>query len=159
MIMSFPTGRLSLALVLAGAMLAGCTSIADHQGYVLDEPLITAIQPGVDNRDSVLGTLGRPTFVGQFDERDWYYVARETRQLAFNMPKPHDNDVIHIRFDQAGNVERVDRTGMELVVRINPSSEETPTLGRERSLLEELFGNIGAVGQTGRGGQTTDNPN
>ena len=157
--MSLPTGaRLSLAFVLAGALLGGCTSIRDHQGYVLDETLVTAIQPGVDNRDSVLGTLGRPTFVGQFDERDWYYVARETRQLAFNMPKPHDNDVIHIRFDQAGNVERVERTGMELVVNIDPSNEKTPTLGRERSLLEELFGNIGAVGQTGRGGRTADNP-
>jgi outer membrane protein assembly factor BamE (lipoprotein component of BamABCDE complex) len=158
--MSLPTGaRLSLALILAGAMLAGCTAIRDHQGYVLDEPLVTAIQPGVDNRDSVLGTLGRPTFVGQFDQRDWYYVSRETRQLAFNSPSPRENHVIHIRFDEAGNVERVDRTGMELVVRVNPSSEETPTLGRERSLLEELFGNIGAVGQMGRQGQgTPDNP-
>lgn len=152
--------RLSLALVVAGAMLAGCTAIQDHQGYVLDEPLITAIQPGVDNRESVLGTLGRPTFVGQFDQRDWYYVSRDTRQLAFARPRPSDNDVIHIRFDEAGNVERVDRTGMELVVRISPSTEETPTLGRERSLLEELFGNIGAVGQMGRQGGpgTPDNP-
>jgi outer membrane protein assembly factor BamE (lipoprotein component of BamABCDE complex) len=157
--MSLPFGaRLSLALVLGAGLLAGCTSIHDHQGYVLDETLITGIQAGVDNRDSVLGTLGRPTFVGQFDQLDWYYVARETRQLAFNMPSPHDSDVIHIRFDQAGNVERVERTGMELVVRVNPSSDETPTLGRERSLLEELFGNIGAVGQMSRGGQTSDNP-
>lgn len=157
--MSLPTGaRLPLAFVLAGALLAGCTSIHDHQGYVLDEALITAIQPGVDNRESVTGTLGRPTFVGQFDQNDWYYVARETRQLAFAAPSPHDNTVLHIRFDQNGNVEHVERTGMELVVNIDPSNEKTPTLGRERSLLEELFGNIGAVGQMGRGGSTSDNP-
>ena len=157
--MSLPIGaRLSLALVLGAGLLAGCTSIQDHQGYVLDEPLVTGIQAGVDNRDSVLGTLGRPTFVGQFDQRDWYYVSRETRQLAFNMPSPRTNDVIHIRFDEAGNVERVERTGIELVARIDPSSDETPTLGRERSLLEELFGNIGAVGQMGRGSGTSDNP-
>ena len=159
--MSLPTGaRLPLAFVLAGALLAGCTAIRDHQGYVLDEALITAIQPGVDNRESVIGTLGRPTFVGQFDDRDWYYVARETRQLAFASPSPRQNTVLHVRFDEAGNVERVERTGMELVVNINPSNEQTPTLGRERSLLEELFGNIGAVGQMSRqGGDTADNPN
>ena len=29
----------------------------------------------------------------------------------------------------------------------------TPTLGRERSFLEDLFGNIGAVGAPGVGGQ------
>ena len=96
------------------------------------------------------GTLGRPTFVGQFDQRDWYYVSRNTRQLAFNMPRPSEQTVLHVRFDAAGNVERVDRSGLELVANIQPSGEETPTLGRERSLFEELFGNIGAVGQGGR---------
>ena len=41
----------------------------------------------------------------------------------------------------------VKRTGMELVATIDPSNDKTPTLGRDRSLFEELFGNIGAVGQ------------
>ena len=158
--MSLPIGpRTALAFVMGAAMLAGCTSIRDHQGYVLDDSLITGIQPGVDNRESVAGTLGRPTFVGQFDERDWYYVSRNTRQFAFNNPRPRENDVIHVRFDEAGNVVSVERTGIELVANINPSNEETPTLGRERSLLEELFGNIGAVGRTSnQSGQTGDNP-
>ena len=158
--MSLPIGpRTALAFVMGAAMLAGCTSIRDHQGYILDQDLVTGIQPGVDNRESVTGTLGRPTFVGQFDQRDWYYVSRETRQLAFNNPSPHENRVLHIRFDEAGNVERVERTGMELVVNIDPSNDKTPTLGSERSLFEELFGNIGAVGRSGRQpGETADNP-
>ena len=150
--------RAVLAAAAAAALLGGCASIRDHQGYVLDETLVGQVQPGVDNRDSVTGTLGRPTFVGQFDQRDWYYVSRDTRQLAFNSPHPQSNTVLHIRFDEAGNVERVDRTGMELVVNIDPSNERTPTLGRDRNLFQELFGNIGAVGQAGRAGQTADNP-
>jgi len=153
--------RPRIVLAAAGAimLLAGCTSIRDHQGYIMDQTLVSGIQPGVDNRESVTGTLGRPTFVGQFDQRDWYYVSRDTRQLAFNSPRPRTNDVLHVRFDEAGNVERVDRTGMELVANISPSKDETPTLGRDRSLFQELFGNIGAVGQAGRqGGSTPDNP-
>jgi len=158
--MTLPTGsRAALAVLIgAGLLAAGCAPIRTHQGYVMDETLVTAIQPGVDNRESVTGTLGRPTFVGQFDQRDWYYVSRDTRQLAFNMPRPTDHDVLHIRFDEAGNVEQVQRTGMDLVVNIDPSSDRTPTLGRERSVFRELFGNIGAMGQAGRGGQTADNP-
>ena len=150
--------RLVLAAAGAAMLLAGCTSIRDHQGYMMDQTLVSGIQPGVDNRDSVTGTLGRPTFVGQFDQRDWYYVSRDTRQLAFNSPKPRANDVLHIRFDEAGNVERVDRTGLDLAVNINPSDDKTPTLGSERSLFQELFGNIGQVGQVGKAGTTTDNP-
>lgn len=157
--MRLPIGpRAVLAAAGAAALLGGCASIRDHQGYVLDPTLVSAIQPGTDNRDSVTGTLGRPTFVGQFDQRDWYYVSRETRQLAFNSPRPRENTVLHIHFDEAGNVDRVERTGMELVVNISPSHDQTPTLGREHNLFQELFGNIGAVGQAGRGGQTPDNP-
>ena len=158
--MTFRLGsRAALVFAVSATFFAaGCTSIRDHQGYILDDDLATAIQAGVDNRESVQSTLGRPTFVGQFDQRDWYYLSRNTKQLAFAMPRASEQTVLHVRFDQAGNVESVQRTGLELVSRINPSNEETPTLGSKRSLFEELFGNIGAVGQVGRGGQTADNP-
>ena len=149
----------ALILAAAGALgLSGCTKVRDHQGFIIDETLVSAIQPGVDNRDSVLGTLGRPTFVGQFQQDDWYYVSRQTKNLAFNKPNPDKQTVLRVRFDQAGNVTAVERRGLEQVASIDPSNDKTPTLGRDRSLLEELFGNIGAVGSAGPGGGTADNP-
>ena len=157
------TVRFSPRVVLVAAALgasfmsAGCSSIRDHQGYLADDQLVAAIQPGVDNRESVERTLGRPTIVGQFDQRDWYYVSRQTRQLAFQHPSPSDSQILHVRFDDAGNVERVERTGMELVANVDPSNKETPTLGRSRSFFEEIFGNIGATAP-GTRGQTPDNP-
>jgi outer membrane protein assembly factor BamE (lipoprotein component of BamABCDE complex) len=160
--MTFTSGsRALLALALGAALTAGCSSVREHQGYLVDEALVSAIQPGVDNRDSVIGTLGRPSFTGQFDreQRDWYYVSRDTRQMAFATPRPSSQTILHVRFDAAGNVESVRRTGVELAVNINPDSRATPTLGRDRSLLQELFGNIGAVGQRGQSAPTADNPN
>jgi len=158
--MTLPYGSRAMLGVALGAMLcAGCTRIVDHQGAILDDQLVAAVQPGVDTRDSVVGTLGRPSFVGQFDQHDWYYVSRNTRQLAFNMPRPYEQTVLHVHFDDAGNVQSVNRTGIELVAHISPSSDKTPTLGSHRSLFQELFGNIGAVGQQGQHAPTTDNPN
>ncbi len=148
-----------LAMACAGLLAGGCTKVRDQQGYLADETLMAAVQPGVDNRESVLGTLGRPSFVGQFDQRDWYYVSRDTRSLAFNMPRAVAQSVLHIRFDEAGNVAAVNKTGLEQIASINPTSKETPTLGRSKSFFEELFGNIGAVGQTsGQAGTTADDP-
>ena len=158
--MTLPLGRaaaLSLALGF-GLVATGCAPIRDHQGYVVDKVLVSSVQPGVDNRDSVQATLGRPTFVGQFTDRDWYYVSRDTRQLAFNMPKPIDQMILHVRFDQAGNVASVDRSGLEHVVSIDPMNDETPTLGRQHGFFQELFGGIGQVGVPGAAGQTADNP-
>jgi len=146
-----------LAAALAAPMLGGCTAIRDHQGYIADDQLMAGIQPGVDNRESVERTLGRPTFTGQFDQHDWYYVSTQTRQLAFQHPRAAEQTVLRVRFDDAGNVASVERTGMELVQRIDPSNETTPTLGRERSFFEEIFGNIGATAP-GQRGQTQDNP-
>ena len=148
----------AFAILAAGLLVSGCTKIRDQQGYIADESLIASVQPGIDNRDSMLGTLGRPTFTGQFDPNSWYYVARSTRNMAFNMPRPNSQTIVRVRFDQTGNVVGVDRKGLEDVASIDPSSNKTPTLGRERSLLEELFGNIGTVGSAGQNPGSSDNP-
>lgn len=138
----------AIALAFAGA---GCTQLKGRQGYVADPVLTDAIAPGIDNRESVEKTLGRPTFVGQFSDNEYYYLSRETRQLAFANPRPVAQQVLRVRFDNAGNVAAVDRTGIELVSKISPEGDKTPTLGRERSFFQDIFGNIGAVGAPGAG--------
>jgi hypothetical protein len=40
----------------------------------------------------------------------------------------------------------VNRSGVDKVVFLDPNGNKTPTLGRERGFLEDLFGNIGQVG-------------
>jgi outer membrane protein assembly factor BamE (lipoprotein component of BamABCDE complex) len=149
---------LAMAAALAASLLsAGCARVRDQQGYILNEEFARSVQPGVDNRESVERTLGRPSFVGQFDQKDWFYVARETRQYGFNHPSPYNQTVLRVRFDDSGNVERIERTGMELVANIDPSNDKTPTLGSSRSFFEEIFGNIGS-GAAAQRGQTADNP-
>ena len=53
---------------------------------------------------------------------------------------------------------KVDRAGMEQVARLSPDGHKTPTLGRDRSFFEDLFGNIGAVGAVPGGGSTGPKP-
>ena len=143
--------------VLAGV--SGCARTRGHQGYVMDNALVASVQPGVDNRDSVLKTLGDPSFAGEFDPGTWYYVSRTTRQFSFGLPKPIGETVLAVHFDPRGNVSGVERTGLERVVPISPVGETTPTLGRKRGLIQELFGNIGSVGGAGTNAPTADNPN
>ena len=147
-----------LALAVGSMAISGCVRVQGHQGYIADAVLMDAIQPGIDNRQSVEASLGRPTFVGQFDQNVWYYISRQTKQFAFNSPSPSDQQVVRISFDPAGNVRAVDRTGIELVANINPDGDKTPTLGRERGFFEDLFGNIGAVGAAGQGGGDPTQP-
>jgi outer membrane protein assembly factor BamE (lipoprotein component of BamABCDE complex) len=148
--MKFAVSKVAMALV-GTAMLAGCAGITtrEHRGYVMDEQLTTGLQVGVDNKQSVEKTLGLPTFTGTFDKNDWYYVSRDTRSFAFRNPKVTDQTVLHVRFDQAGNVAAVDQMDEKLIASINPNNDRTPTLGRERGFFDELFNNIGTIRQPG----------
>ena len=143
---------MKLALLLtAGVAASGCTSIRENRGYIVDQTLTQSVQPGIDNRQSVQATLGRPTFTSQFGEPVWYYVSSVTGRRPFVRPKIEEHSVLAVRFDAEGNVIAADRSGLDQVVYLTPDSDQTPTLGRERSFLEDLFGNIGRVGAPGMG--------
>ena len=113
--------------------------------------LVDAIQPGIDNQRSVEMTLGRPSFTSQYGTPTWYYVSSVTGQRALSSPKIRTHSVLAVQFDAAGRVINTDRSGIDRVASISPDGDETPTLGRERGFLEDLFGNIGTVGAPGAG--------
>jgi len=142
--------------LIAGLLLAGatgaCAPVRSHSGYVVDADLVNSVQPGVDTRDSVLATLGKPSITGQFGQGDWYYVARDSANLAFRNPRPASQLTLQISFDTAGTVTAVRRSGLDQLASVSPSGKVTPTLGRRRGFFAELFGNIGTVGAAGVGG-------
>ena len=106
-----------LAIAAAALVLAGCSTFNVHKGAVIDTQLAASIQPGIDNKASVQKLLGTPSLAGQFTANDWYYVSRDQTQLAFRDPRVTRHKVLHVQFDQAGNVDfdRHDRprTGVE----------------------------------------------
>ena len=138
-------------IVIAAALLAmvgagGCTRIRNTQGYIADAELIGQIKPKVDNKDSVAKALGRPSLAAAYTDNRWYYVTRQTKQLAFRDPKPASQTIVMIDFDAKGNVTKVGRRGLELAANIAPNGAVTPTLGKKRSFWGAVFGNIGRVG-------------
>ncbi len=147
----FPRLPTIAALFLAaGSMVTGgCATIHDHHGYLVDQALLDSVQPRIDNKASVERTLGRPTFTTQFGDPAWYYVSVDTRQLPFRGPHATAETILRVRFDAGDNVLAVDRAGMDHVVDLRPDHASTPTLGRHRSLLEDIFSNIGTVGTGG----------
>lgn len=146
-----------LALVAAG--LPACTAIRESRGYIVDPVLSGVVQPQIDNRQSVEGTLGRPTFISQYGTPTWYYVSSITGQRPFNRPRIREHSVLAVTFDDAGRVVEVKRSGVDQVVYLTPEGDKTPVLGRERTFLEDLFGNIGQVGGAGLGGAPGGGPN
>ena len=148
--MKFRLFRVS-TIALAAMLVAGCAINKAHKGAVIDQRLASSVQPGVDNKDSVQKLLGTPTLTGQFTPDDWYYISRDTNQVAFRNPTVQKQLVMLVRFDPKGNVASIQRTGKDLVLPVSPTHRSTPTLGRKRSFFDELFNNIGSVSSGGTG--------
>ena len=157
----FQLSRLALLAAMSSAALlaSGCTAIRDHRGYLFDPALSEAIQPGVDNRQSVEGTLGHPSFASQYGQPVYYYVSSTTEQRVFGVPQTEQHRVLKVAFDDSGTVTSVTKGGMDEVRDISPDGDETQTMGRDRSFIQDLFGNIGSVGGVGAGGPSGPGPN
>jgi outer membrane protein assembly factor BamE (lipoprotein component of BamABCDE complex) len=150
--MPFPVRLAGSAALLVAMGSTACSPIRTHQGYVIDKELVDSVQPGVDTRESVMQTLGRPTLTSQFNQGEWYYVSRDSRNFGYSDPKVREQTTIRVRFDAKGNVAAVDRMNQDLIASVDPYGKTTPTLGRKRSFFSDLFGNIGTVGAPGAGG-------
>lgn len=130
-----------LLLILA----AGCAPVVTNHGFAPQRAQLDAIEAGRDTRGSVLRKLGRPSASGAFEDGEWYYVASRMERRAFFRPEVVDRTVVAVRFDEAGLVEGVDRFGLEDGRVIDLETRTTPTFGRELTVVQQLFGNIGQV--------------
>lgn len=144
----------TIAIALGVSLLAtGCSRLKDQQGYLADPILVENIAPQIDNRQSVVATLGQPSIAGTYDESVYYYVTSQTEQFAFFTPDPTVHNVMAVYFDEKDNVERIEYYGLEDIASVNLEDDKTPTRGREMGFFEQLFGNIGRFsGAPGGGG-------
>jgi outer membrane protein assembly factor BamE (lipoprotein component of BamABCDE complex) len=124
------------------------------RGHMVDEEDLRQIVAGVSSRRDVEALLGSPTATGTFDESDWFYIGGITRQRPGQQLALDEQRVVKIHFDRNGTVEEVKQLGLEDAQQVRVVERVTPSPGNERSLMQQLFGNIGRVGP-GLGSQPT----
>jgi outer membrane protein assembly factor BamE (lipoprotein component of BamABCDE complex) len=124
--------------------LSACTPERDVRGILPDKELIAEIKAGESRQDDVIRILGTPSATATFDNETWYYIGERSETVAFFKPDVKEHRVVVVRFDKSGVVEEVrqvdatkDGKNIELVAR------ETPTKGKEMTILQQLVGNVG----------------
>lgn len=130
------------ALALA-PVISGCSPVVSQRGYVPTAQSLEQIAVGSDTRQTVARRLGSPSTIGTFESDVWYYISQKEERKGFYKPKVADRKVVAVAFNPKGTVDRIDRYGMEDGQVIDLVTRETPTRGRDLSILRELFGNIG----------------
>jgi len=136
-------------VLIAAVALSACSPRKFVRGYIADKNLVESIRPRVDTRSSVKSVLGSPTAESTFDQSSWYYYSKKSEQFAFFSEKVTELDILAVRFDEDGYVTKMDRYTLADGKLIDPVSKKTITHGKEQSLFDDLFGNIGRFGAGG----------
>lgn len=149
-----PWLRALLAVVAVLASAAACAPRVTSNGNLPDAELVKEIKPGVHTRAEVIRMIGSPSSVSTFDKNTWYYISKKTETLAFFEPKVVDQQVLLIRFDGGGAVKDIRRMTLDDAKKVQISSRKSRTLGKELTLVQQLYKTLlrGRGGGRGDGG-------
>lgn len=130
-----------LAAVIGGA--TACTPTVDSRGNLPHPEDLAKITAGKTTRDEVQVLLGTPSSTLNYGGESWQYISSVFETSAFFKPELKDRKVVAIYFDDNGIVKTMTYKGLEDGKEIVLVDRETPTAGKELSILEQLMGNIG----------------
>ncbi|MBX9616545.1 MAG: outer membrane protein assembly factor BamE [Caulobacteraceae bacterium] len=134
-----------LALLAALAPLAvACAPVVGNHGFQVVDVNPKDIVAGTDTKSTVLAQLGSPSAVSTFEDNIWYYISQTSERYTYNRPQVAQRTVTVITFDKADDkVTEVRSLGLEDGQQLAMNDRETPTRGRQLTILEQLLGNVG----------------
>ena len=133
-------------LCCAAFGLAACGSAVQVRGNIPEPEDVAVIEPGVHSRQDVVDLLGSPSTISTFQDRKWYYIGQKTQEMAFSKPEVVDRQVLVVIFDEAGYVDQTTSYTLADARSVSPVERITPTEGKDLTLLQQFFGNIGRFG-------------
>ena len=136
--------NLLIAALSAVALTSACAPVVGQNGFQAIDAKPADIVAGTDTKQTVLTRLGTPSTTSTF-ERDnvWYYISQVTEKYTYNQPYVTQRSVTEITFTDAGLVSEVRTLGLDDGQRVAMNGRETPTRGRQLTILEQLLGNVG----------------
>ena len=80
--------------------LSSCISQKEIHGNLPEAQLVSLLQVGKDNKETVSKILGQPTFRGALGDNSFYYVGTVNSKIAFLDPSVVEQYVLELSFDK-----------------------------------------------------------
>jgi outer membrane protein assembly factor BamE (lipoprotein component of BamABCDE complex) len=130
--------------------LSSCSSIVspivENRGYVFDDTLLDKISLNKTAPDDIIDLLGSPSTTSAIDSSIWYYIFSKAETIAFYHPEITDRRVLAITFNEEDKVSNIKYYSLEDGKVVSFIDRKTPTRGRELTVIQQLFGNLGRLG-------------
>ena len=136
--------RAAMAAALLGSA-AACAPVVGQNGFQAIDAKPADVVAGTDTKETVLARLGSPSTTSTFEpDTVWYYMTQMTERYTYNKPQVSQRTVTEITFNKADDkVASVRTLSLADGRQIAMERRETPTRGRQLTILEQLLGNVG----------------
>jgi outer membrane protein assembly factor BamE (lipoprotein component of BamABCDE complex) len=134
-----------MAAFVAASLLSACTAQIRNHGYVPEPADLQSVALGVDTRDTLTESIGRPSTSSLLEGEAWYYVREQVRLYGALPPRTIRRELVAISFAANGTVSNIERFGLEDGRVVTLSRRVTETSIREFGLIQQLLRNFGRV--------------
>ena len=139
-------------ILLAAALpLWACSPTVDIRGNQPSPESLAQIKVGETTDEQAQLILGTPSSVLTYGEPTWHYVYQKVETVSFFTPRVVDYGAVTLVFDAEGKVKSINKIGKKDLKDIDQVSRETPTAGKELSVIEQLIGNVGKFSKDSKG--------
>jgi outer membrane protein assembly factor BamE (lipoprotein component of BamABCDE complex) len=136
-----------LAMLASVGLVAACSPIIDYRGYLPKGENIKKVKLG-QTKGEVTSILGSPSTTATISTSNdsFYYISSVIHRVAFYAPEVVDREILAVHFSPEGEVIKFAHYGLEDGQIVDFISRKTPTRGKEMTVVQQLFANIGRFG-------------
>jgi outer membrane protein assembly factor BamE (lipoprotein component of BamABCDE complex) len=120
-----------------------CEETVNVRGNLPHAEDIAKIRKGFHKKPDIQNLLGTPSAVATFEKEIWYYIGGHVKTVSFFKPEFLDRKIVVVKFSSTGIVEEVNERDAPIGKEIKLVERETPTKGKDLTVIQQLIGNVG----------------
>ena len=135
-----------IVLFVACLLINACTGIKSNNGYLPVRDSVDQLKVNVTSPSSAKSTLGEPALVLGKKEPIFIYSSQVTSRVLFFEPKVISRDVLVLYFNKKKKLRKLENFSLEDGKTFDLNTDATNLNTEERSLIANLFSNVGIGG-------------
>ncbi len=135
-----------IVLIVACLLINACTGIKSNNGYLPVRDSVDQLKVNVTSPSSAKSTLGEPALVLGKKEPIFIYSSQVTNRVLFFKPKVISRDVLVLYFNKKKKLRKLENFSLKDGKSFDLSTDATNLNTEERSLIANLFSNVGIGG-------------
>ena len=135
-----------IVLIVASLLINACTGIKSNNGYLPVRDSVDQLKVNITSPSSAKSTLGEPALVLGKKEPIFIYSSQVTNRVLFFEPKVISRDVLVLYFNKKKKLRKLENFSLEDGKSFDLNTDATNLNTEERSLIANLFSNVGIGG-------------